>query len=136
MLATVLMKINVSYSPKMKNNRLNFDLSDYSNISSIRFDPLEGDFIKSRINNIKVIDSNSNNSINDDYQYFLTLDPNFILDVDLNDDKLMIDFDLEFLTKAELADFFALKERSIIEKKNIITETKQKNKKSRFNFLK
>ena len=48
----------------------------------------------------------------------------------------MIDFDLEFLTKAELADFFALKERSIIEKKNIITETKQKNKKSRFNFLK
>ena len=129
-------KIKISYSPKIKNNQLTFDLSDYSNISSIRFDPLEGDFIKSRINNIKVIGCNSNNSINDDYQYFLTLDPNFILDSDLNDDKLMIDFDLEFLTKDELADFFSEKERTIIEKNHIINECNQKAKKHRFNFLK
>ena len=46
----------------------------------------------------------------------------------------MIDFDLEFLTKDELADFFSEKERSIIEKNHIINESNQKAKKHRFNF--
>lgn len=129
-------RINVDYVPKIKNNQLTFDLSDYSNISGIRFDPLEGEFIKSKINNIKVIEANSNNSIDDEYQYFLTLDPNFLLDAKCEDNKLMIDFDLEFLTNEELASFFVEKEIIIIEKTNIINEFNQKHKKGRFNFLK
>lgn len=129
-------RINIVYVPKLKNNQLTFDLSDYSNVSAVRFDPLEGEFIKSRINNIKVVEANCDNSINDDYQYFLTLDPNFILDAEFRDDKLMIDFDLEFLTNDELANFFHQKEISIIEKNNIINELNQKHKKGKFNFFK
>lgn len=128
-------KIDVLYIPKLKNNQLTFDLSNYPNISGLRFDPLEGEFIKARINNIDVIGANCDNSINDDYQYFLTLDPNFVLDGEFGD-KLMIDFDLEFLTNDELAGFFHQKEISIIEKNNIINEFNQKHKKGRFNFLK
>ena len=129
------LRIDVDYVPKIRNNQLTFDLSDYSNISGIRFDPLEGEFIKSKINNIKVLEANSNNQINEDYQYFLTLDPYFILDGEFGD-KLMIDFDLEFLTNDELASHFHQKEISIIEKNNIINEFNQKHKKGRFNFFK
>ena len=128
-------RIDISYVPKIKNNQLTFDLSGYSNISGIRFDPLEGEFIKAKINNVKVLEANSNNPINDDYQYFLTLDPNFILDAECGE-KLMIDFDLEFLTNDELANFFHQKEISIIEKNNIINEFNQNHKQGRFNFFK
>jgi hypothetical protein len=114
---------------------LNFDLSKFKGINNLRFDPVEGEFIKSRINNVEVIDANCDNSINDDYQFFLTLDPNYIINVPLND-KLMIDFDLDFLTNDDLANFFVKKEISIIEKNNIINELNQKTKKGRFNFLK
>ncbi|WP_407415592.1 glycosyltransferase family 2 protein [Methanobrevibacter sp.] len=129
-------RIDVVYVPKLKNNQLTFDLRGYSNISGIRFDPLEGEFIKSRINNIKVIDANCDNSINDDYQYFLTLDPNFVLDGEFKDDKLMIDFDLEFITNEELASLFVEKNAIIAEKNNIINEINHKDKKHRFNFFK
>ena len=128
-------RIDITYVPKIKNNQLTFDLSDFSNISGIRFDPLEGEFIKAKINNVKVLEANCDNPINDDHQYFLTLDPNFILDAEC-DEKLMIDFDLEFLTNDELANFFHQKEISIIEKNNIINEFNQNNKKGRFNFFK
>ena len=127
-------KIEINYSPK-SNNKLNFDLSKFKGINNLRFDPVEGEFIKSRINNVEVIDANCDNSINDDYQFFLTLDPNYIINAPLND-KLMIDFDLDFLTNDDLANFFVKKELSIIEKNNIINELNQKTKKGRFNFLK
>ncbi|MBR0057874.1 MAG: glycosyltransferase family 2 protein [Methanobrevibacter sp.] len=128
-------KIEITYSPKKNNNKLIFDLSKFKITENLRFDPLEGEFIKAKINNVKVLEANSNNPVTDDYQYFLTLDPFFILDAEF-DDKLMIDFDLDFLTNEELANFFHQKEISIIEKNNIINEFNQNNKKGRFNFFK
>jgi hypothetical protein len=107
---------------------LTFDLSNFNKINNVRFDPLEGDFIKAKVNNLNIIDANCDNSINDDYQIFLNLDPNYLLDFKINE-KLTIDFDLIFLTKDDISNL-------LINKNNIITETKQKNKKSRFNFLK
>ena len=120
-------KISIDYSP-LENNQLSFDLSNYSQIHNLRFDPLEGDFIKARINNVNVIDANCDNSINDDYQIFSNLDPNYILDCKIND-ELTIDFDLMFLNKQDIANL-------LIEKNNIINAVNQDHKKSRFNFLK
>ena len=120
-------KISIDYVPK-RNNVLTFDLSNFNKINNLRFDPLEGDFIKAKINNVNIIYANCDNSINDDYQIFLNLDPNYLLDFKING-KLTIDFDLIFLTKYDISNL-------LINKNNIITETKQKNKKSRFNFLK
>ena len=127
-------KISIDYIPK-KNNKLSFDLSGFSNIVSIRFDPLEGSFIKSKINNIAVTDANCDNSINDDYQIFLNLDPNYIFSADLNG-ELIIDFDLEFINDDELASLFVEKNAIIAEKNNIINEINHKDKKGRFNFFK
>ena len=127
-------KISIDYIPK-KNNKLSFDLSGFSNIVSIRFDPLEGSFIKSKINNIAVTDANCDNSINDDYQIFLNLDPNYIFNTDLNE-ELIIDFDLEFIIDDELVSLFVEKNAIIAEKNNIINEINHKDKKSRFNFFK
>ena len=120
-------KLSIGYVPK-KNNILTFDLSNFNKINNVRFDPLEGDFIKAKVNNLNIIDANCDNSINDDYQIFLNLDPYYLLDFKINE-KLTIDFDLIFLTKDDISNL-------LINKNNIITETKQKNKKSRFNFLK
>ena len=41
-------RIDITYVPKIKNNQLTFDLSGYSNISGIRFDPLEGGIYQSQ----------------------------------------------------------------------------------------
>lgn len=127
-------KISVDYIPQ-KNNKLSFDLTKFSNIVSIRFDPLEGSFIKSKINNIAVTDANCDNSFNDDYQIFLNLDPNYIFSADLNG-ELIIDFDLEFINDDELASLFVEKNAIIAEKNNIINEINHKDKKGRFNFFK
>lgn len=120
-------KISIYYSP-LKNNVLTFDLSDFSNINQLRFDPLEGDFIKAKINNINISQANCDNSIDDEFQIFTNLDPNYILDCDFKD-KLTIDFDLIILNKQDIANL-------LVDKNNIINEINQNNKKSRFNFLK
>ena len=119
-------RISIEYVPQ-KNNRLDFDLSEFSNIANLRFDPVEGAFIKSRINNLNVIDANCDNSINDDYQIFTTSDPNYTLEKSSNS-NLTIDFDLEFITNDEIASLFA-------EKNNIINELNNKSKQKRFKFL-
>lgn len=119
-------KIAIDYVPQ-KENKLTFDLSGFSDIRNLRFDPLEGAFIKSKINNLDVLDANCDNSINDEYQTFLTMDPIYILDsnVDLN---LTIDFNLEFIDNNEIANLF-------FEKNNIINELNNKSKEKRFKFL-
>ncbi len=119
-------KIAIDYVPQ-KENKLTFDLSEFSNIHNLRFDPLEGAFIKAKINNLSVIDSNCDNSIDDDYQIFLTLDPIYILDCDA-DSGLTIDFNLEFIDNSEMANLFA-------EKNNIINELNNKSREKRFKFL-
>lgn len=120
-------KITFEYSPS-KNNVLTFDLSNFSSINQLRFDPLEGDFIKAKINNINIAQANCDNSINDEFQIFTNLDPNYILDCEIKD-KLTIDFDLIILNKQDMANLLA-------DKNKIINEINQTNKKSRFNFLK
>ena len=120
-------KISLDYMPK-ENNKLTFDLSDFSKIQALRFDPLEGDFIKAKINNLNVSDANCDNSIDDDYQLFSNLDPNYILNCEMQD-ELTVDFDLIFLNKQDIANL-------LINKNNIINESSQKPKKGRFNFLK
>ena len=119
-------KIAIDYVPQ-KENKLTFDLSEFSNIHNLRFDPLEGAFIKAKINNLSVIDSNCDNSIDDDYQIFLTLDPIYILDCDADSD-LTIDFNLEFIENSEMVNLFA-------EKNNIINELNNKSREKRFKFL-
>ena len=125
----------MDYVPKIRNNVLTFDLSAFDNIVNIRFDPLEGAFIKSKVNNIKVLQANCVNSINDEFQIFSTLDPNYILNCNVND-ELTIDFDLHFMNNDEIAGLFNLKDSIINEKNNIINEINKDTKKSRFNFLK
>ena len=112
-------KVSIDYIPRL-NNKLTFDLNGFSNIKNIRFDPLEGDFIKCKINNINVRDANSINSIGDEYQLFTNLDPNYILG-SVTITKLTIDFDLIFLNKNDLVN---------------LLNNNQKIKKSRFKFLK
>ena len=113
-------KIAINYRPKL-NNVLTFDLSKFDGVSSIRFDPLEGEFISCKINNLEVLESNSNMQI-DGFYTFKTLDPNFILKTVI-EDKLIIDFDLKILTKEDISKLF-IKENNIIEPK-----------KKRFKFL-
>lgn len=120
-------KISIDYMPN-ENNKLTFDLSDFSEIKALRFDPLEGDFIKVKINNPNISDANCDNSLGEDYQLFSNLDPNYILDCEIKD-KLTVDFDLIFLNKQDIANL-------LIDKNNIINESNQKPKKGRFNFLK
>ena len=120
------LKIAIDYVPQ-KNNQITFDLSEFSNIKNLRFDPLEGAFIKSKINNLTILDANCDNSINDEYQTFLTLDPIYILDSNANS-SLTIDFNLEFINKIEIANLF-------IEKNKIIIELNNKSKQKRFKLL-
>ena len=119
-------KVSVEYVP-CSNNKLTFDLSGFSDIVSLRFDPLEGDFIKAKVNNISIKDANCENSINEQYQLFTNLDPNYILDCKITD-ELIIDFDLIFLNKGDIANL-------LINKNNINNETNQKAKKGRFKFF-
>lgn len=119
-------KILIEYVPAL-NNRLVFDLSNFSNILNLRFDPLEGDFIKSKLNNINITGANCDNSISDEYQLFTNLDPYYIFEAKF-DDKLTIDFDLIFLNKNDIVNL-------LNEKINKSNEINQKTKKSRFKFL-
>ncbi|MCR5026711.1 MAG: glycosyltransferase family 2 protein, partial [Methanobrevibacter sp.] len=119
-------KILIEYVPAL-NNKLVFDLSNFSNILNLRFDPLEGDFIKSKLNNINVTGANCDNSISDEYQLFTNLDPYYIFEAKF-DDKLTIDFDLIFLNKNDIVNL-------LNEKINKSNEINQKTKKSRFKFL-
>lgn len=120
-------KVEITYVPQEK-NKLTFDLSKFNSVKNLRFDPIEGDFIKARINNIDVNDANCDNSVNDDYQIFINLDPSYILNCEMKD-ELLIDFDLIFLNRDDIANL-------LISKNNIINELNQKPKKGRFNFLK
>ena len=128
-------RLFMNYVPKIKNNLLTFDLSPFDNIVNLRFDPLEGAFIKSKINNIAISQANCVNSIDEEYQIFTTLDPNYILNCEVKN-ELTIDFDLYFLNNDEIAGLFNMKDNIINEKNNIINEINKDSKKSRFNFLK
>lgn len=123
-------KVAIDYSP-LKSNNLEFNLEKFDNIVSLRFDPLEGSFIKCRItNNLPIASSNCDNSIEDDYQIFTNLDPYYVLDADFsNISSIQINFDLEILTNDDIANLFRQKD-------NIINDLQVKPKKRKFNFFK
>ena len=101
-------KVAIDYSPLKKNN-LEFSLEKFDNISKLRFDPLEGSFIKCRITN--------------------NLDPYYVLDADFSDiSSIQINFDLEILTNDDIANLFRQKD-------NIINDLQVKPKKRKFSFF-
>ena len=122
-------KVAIDYSPLKKNN-LEFSLENFGNISKLRFDPLEGSFIKCRItNNLPISDANCDNSVDDDYQIFTNLDPCYVLDADFSDiSSIQINFDLEILTNDDIANLFRQKD-------NIINDLQVKPKKRKFSFF-
>ena len=122
-------KVAIDYSPLKKNN-LEFSLENFGNISKLRFDPLEGSFIKCRItNNLPISDANCDNSVDDDYQIFTNLDPCYVLDADFSDiSSIQINFDLEILTNNDIANLFRQKD-------NIINDLQVKPKKRQFSFF-
>lgn len=122
-------KVAIDYSPLKKNN-LEFSLENFGNISKLRFDPLEGSFIKCRItNNSPISDANCDNSVDDDYQIFTNLDPCYVLDADFSDiSSIQINFDLEILTNNDIANLFRQKD-------NIINDLQVKPKKRKFSFF-
>ena len=112
-------KVEITYTP-LKHNNLEFNLKDFDNIASLRFDPLEGSFVKCKIaNNLSIASSNCDNSIDDDYQIFTNLDPYYILNNDFTN-MLTIDFELEILTNEDIANLFRQKD-------NIINKPKKEN---------
>lgn len=122
-------KVAIDYSPLKKNN-LEFSLEKFDNISKLRFDPLEGSFIKCRItNNLPISDANCDNSVDDDCQIFTNLDPYYVLDADFSDiSSIQINFDLEILTNDDIANLFRQKD-------NIINDLQVKPKKRKFSFF-
>ena len=122
-------KVAIDYSPLKKNN-LEFSLENFGNISKLRFDTLEGSFIKCRItNNLPISDANCDNSVDDDYQIFTNLDPCYVLDADFSDiSSIQINFDLEILTNNDIANLFRQKD-------NIINDLQVKPKKRKFSFF-
>ena len=122
-------KVAIDYSPLKKNN-LEFSLENFGNISKLRFDPLEGSFIKCGItNNLPISDANCDNSVDDDYQIFTNLDPCYVLDADFSDiSSIQINFDLEILTNNDIANLFRQKD-------NIINDLQVKPKKRKFSFF-
>ena len=122
-------KVAIDYSPLKKNN-LEFSLENFGNISKLRFDPLEGSFIKCRItNNLPISDANCDNSVDDDYQIFTNLDPCYVLDADFSAiSSIQINFDLEILTNNDIANLFRQKD-------NIINDLQVKPKKRKFSFF-
>ena len=122
-------KVAIDYSPLKKNN-LEFSLENFGNISKLRFDPLEGSFIKCRItNNLPISDANCDNSVDDDCQIFTNLDPYYVLDADFSDiSSIQINFDLEILTNNDIANLFRQKD-------NIINDLQVKPKKRKFSFF-
>ncbi|WP_400218202.1 glycosyltransferase family 2 protein [Methanobrevibacter smithii] len=122
-------KVAIDYSPLKKNN-LEFSLEKFDNISKLRFDPLEGSFVKCRItNNLPISDANCDNSVDDDCQIFTNLDPYYVLDADFSDiSSIQINFDLEILTNDDIANLFRQKD-------NIINDLQVKPKKRKFSFF-
>lgn len=122
-------KVAIDYSPLKKNN-LEFRLEKFDNISKLRFDPLEGSFVKCRItNNLPISDANCDNSVDDDCQIFTNLDPYYVLDADFSDiSSIQINFDLEILTNDDIANLFRQKD-------NIINDLQVKPKKRKFSFF-
>ena len=122
-------KVEITYTP-LRKNKLTFNLENFNNICQLRFDPLEGSFIKCSVtNNLPIVSSNCDNSIEEDYQLFTNLDPCYVLDADFsNISSIQINFDLEILNNNDIANLFRQKD-------NIINNLQVKPKKRKFGFF-
>ena len=128
-------KIAINYRLS-RENLLSFDLKDFKNIRSLRFDPIEGAFSKVKILDIspdlKTLSSNSENGINGEYQLFTTLDPSYIIEAK-DVDEIRIRFKLSILNDEELSSLFVDKNNLINDLNNQKEETKKK--KGLFGFM-
>ena len=128
-------KIAINYKLS-RENLLSFNLKDFKNIHSLRFDPIEGAFSKVKILDIspdlKILSSNSENGINEEYQIFTTLDPSYIIEAK-DVDEIKIRFKLSILNDEELSSLFVDKNNLINELNNQKEESKKK--KGLFGFI-
>lgn len=128
-------KIAINYRLS-RENLLSFDLKNFKNIHSLRFDPIEGAFSKVKILDIspdlKILSSNSENGINEEYQIFTTLDPSYIIEAK-DVDEIRIRFKLSILNDEELSSLFVDKNNLINELNNQKEESKKK--KGLFGFI-
>ena len=128
-------KIAINYKLS-RENLLSFKLKDFKNICSLRFDPIEGAFSKVKILDIspdlKIVSSNSENGINEEYQLFTTLDPSYIIEAK-DVDEIRIRFKLSILNDEELSSLFVDKNNLINDLNNQKEESKKK--KGLFSFI-
>lgn len=119
-----------------RENLLSFDLKNFKNINALRFDPIEGAFSKVKILDIspdlKILSSNGENSLNEEYQVFTTLDPSYIIEAK-DVDEIRIRFKLSILNDEELSSLFVDKNNLINDLNNQKEETKKK--KGLFGFM-
>lgn len=125
--------ISMEYMP-YKVNKLVFNLKDYDNIKSLRFDPIEGEFCKVKLlNDFDIVSVNSFNGLNDEYELFSTLDPYYIINVS-NLNEFEVIFELKFLNNDELAQIFNDKDLKINNLNQELINIKEQPKKSIFKF--
>lgn len=128
-------KIAINYKLS-RENLLSFNLKDFKNMRSLRFDPIEGAFSKVKILDISpdltILSSNSENGINEEYQLFTTLDPSYIIE-SKDVDEIRIRFKLSILNDEELSSLFVDKNNLINNLNNQKEETKKK--KGLFGFM-
>lgn len=114
-------KISINYKLK-KSNKISFSLDSFDNIQNLRFDPIEGVFSKIKINamnsnikSFKIAFSNCENNINDEYQVFSNLDPQYHLNGNFtNVSYIDFDFELIVLDNNILNNLFLQKNNMII----------------------
>lgn len=103
--------IGIIYNFK-KENELCFNLDSFDNIRKVRFDPLANDRVKVRIldiesdsKNIKIKSANSINGLKDEYQFFDTFDPMYIIKGNFSESSYVkITFDLDILDNSQLGE--------------------------------
>lgn len=136
-------KLSINYSIK-ELNTLKFDLTNFKDIKSLRFDPLELEFSKVKINSITsdgsniVINEGNYDFKKENFDVFTTLDPYYFISGDFKDSSFIeISFEIEILNKKDLAGIFDSKNNKINMCNEQINELKEnKNKKSFFSFKK
>lgn len=136
-------KIAIKYELR-ETNEISFNLSNFKNITNLRFDPLEQAFIKCKLcnvssnnNKIDIMESNSLNNVHEEYQTFTTLDPYYILENISNRGLTSVDFKfkLKILNKEDLNNLFNEKDNiinNLTHEVNLLKEVEKNNSKNSF----
>lgn len=130
-------KIAINYNLQ-ETNILAFNLESFKNIINLRFDPIEGAFVKVNIkndSNFIISSANCDNSLNDDYQVFTNLDPSYVIEGEFNSiSSIKFIFKLAILNDKDLNSLFEDKNNIINSLKKEIEDIKSNSKKGLFSF--